>query len=115
MGSSIYWMRVDAESFKKYLKAEDAFDKLEQKLYEKYQSVFDADTERFHREMEEAEEGKRSFKSVKDEVPIYKVVTPAEFDKWFALMRKVNSLKSFSDIEKIPYLYTGSSRSKVLA
>ena len=64
MGSSIYWCRVDAESFKKYLKADDDFDKLEQKLYEKYQATFDADMDRFNREMEEAEEGKRSFKSV---------------------------------------------------
>ena len=115
MGSSIYWLRVDAESFKKYLKAEDAFDKLEQKLYEKYQAVFDADMDRFNREMEEAEEGKRSFKSVKDELPIYKVVSPAEFDKWFALMRKVNSLKAMSCIYRLSYLYTGSSRSKVFA
>ncbi|MBR4407567.1 MAG: hypothetical protein IKT27_04580 [Clostridia bacterium] len=115
MGSSIYWCRVDAESFKKYLKADDKFDKLEQQLYEKYQATFDADMDRFNREMEEAEEGKRSFKSVKDELPIYKVVSPAEFDKWFALMRKVNSLKATSCIDRLPHLYTGSSRSKVFA
>jgi hypothetical protein len=115
MGSSIYWYRVDAEDFKKYLKVEDKFYKYEQKLYEKYQSVFDADTERFNREWEEVCNGKRSAKSVKEEVPVYKVVTPAEFDKWFALMRKMNSLKEMASIEKLPHLYTGSSRSKVLA
>lgn len=115
MGSSIYWYRVDAHSFKNYLKADDAFDKYQQELYEKYQSVFDADTERFNREWEEVCNGKRSAKSVKEEVPVYKVVTPAEFDKWFSLMRKVNSLKEMASIEKLPHLYTGSSRSKVFA
>lgn len=115
MGSSIYWYQVEADHYKLYLKASDKFDKLEQQLYEKYQSTFDADMGRFDREMVEAEEGKRSFKSVKDLLPIYKVVSPAEFDKWFSLMRKVNSLESCSNIAKIPYLYTGSSMSKVLA
>lgn len=115
MGSSIYWYRVDAHSFKNYLKADDAFDKYQQELYEKYQSVFDADTERLNREWDEVFNGKRSAKSVKEEIPVYKVVTPAEFDKWFSLMRKVNSLKEMASIEKLPHLYTGSSRSKVLA
>lgn len=115
MGSCIHWYRVDAHSFKNYLKAEDKFDKLEQKLYEKYQATFDADSERFNREWEEVCNGKRSAKSVKEEVPIYKVVSPAEFDKWFSLMRKVNSLKEMASIEKLPHLYTGSSYSMVLA
>ena len=115
MGSSINWYRVDADSFKSYLKVDDKFDTYEQKLYEKYKDVFDADRERFNREWEEVDDGKRSAKSVKEEIPIYKVVTPAEFDKWFSLMREVNSLKSMSDIVKLPCLYTGSSRSKVLA
>lgn len=115
MGSCIHWYRVDAHSFKNYLKAEDKFDKLEQKLYEKYQATFDADSERFNREWDEVCDGKRPAKSVKDEVPIYKVVSPAEFDKWFSLMRKVNSLKEMASIEKLPHLYTGSSYSMVLA
>lgn len=115
MGSSTYWYRVDAEDFKKYVKAEDKFDKLEQKLYNKYQAIFDADNERFNREWNEVDEGKRPAKSVKDLIPIYKVVAPAEFDKWFALMKKVNTLKGFANLEKLPYLYSGSSMTKVYA
>lgn len=115
MGSCIHWYRVDAHSFKNYLKADDAFDRYQQKLYEKYQATFDADSERFNREWDEVCNGKRSAKSVKEEVPIYKVVSPAEFDKWFSLMRKVNSLKEMASIEKLPHLYTGSSHSMVLA
>ena len=108
MGSSIYWCRVDAESFKKYLK-------LEQKLYEKYQATFDADMDRFNREWQEVWDKKRKASSVKDEIPIYKVVTPTEFEKWFVLMRRTNSLKSLARMEKLPYLYSGSSMSKVFA
>lgn len=115
MGSSTYWYRVDAYSFKHFVKIEDKFDKLEQKLYEKYKSTFDADMDRFNREWEEVCDKKRKASSVKDEIPIYKVVTPAEFDKWFALMRRTNSLKSLACMEKLPYLYAGSSMSKVLA
>lgn len=115
MGSSLYWYRVDAKDFKKFVKAEDKFDKLEQKLYEKYQATFDADSERFNREWDEVCKGKRPARSVKDLIPIYKVVSPAEFDKWFALMQKVNSLKNFANLEKLPYLYSGSSMTKVFA
>ena len=115
MGSSTYWYRVNAEDFKRYVKVEDKFDKLEQNLYDKYQSVFDADNERFNREWNEVCDGKRSAKSVKDVIPIYKVVSPAEFDRWFALMQKVNSLKGFANLEKLPYLYFGSSMTKVIA
>lgn len=115
MGSSIYWYQVEAHSYKSYLKASDKFDKLEQQLYEKYQAIFDKDMDRLNREWEEVWDKKRKASSVKDEIPIYKVVSPAEFDKWFFLMRKVNSLESCSNITNIPYLYTGSSMSKVLA
>lgn len=115
MGSSIYWYQVEADYYKSYLKASDKFDKLEQKLYEKYKAIFDADMDRLNREWEEVWDKKRKASSVKDEIPIYKVVSPAEFDKWFSLMRKVNSLESCSNITNIPYLYTGSSMSKVLA
>lgn len=115
MGTSIYWYRVDAEAFKKYMKADDAFDTYQQELYEKYKPVFDADMERLNREWDEVWEGKRSAKSVKEEIPIHKVVTPAEFDRWFSLMRKVNTLKEMASIVKLPSLYTGSSRGKVLA
>ena len=115
MGSSTYWYRVSAEDFKRYVKVEDKFDKLEQKLYDKYQSVFDADNERFNREWDEVCDGKRPAKSVKDVTPIYKVVSPAEFDRWFTLMQKVNSLKGFANLEKLPYLYFGSSMTKVIA
>ena len=115
MGSSTYWYRVDAESFKHFVKVEDKFDKLEQKLYEKYKAIFDKDMDRLNREWEEVWDKKRKTSSVKDEIPIYKVVTPAEFDKWFILMRRTNSLKSLANMEKLPYLYSGSSMSKVLA
>lgn len=116
MGTSIYWYRVNAEAFKKYMKADNAFDNYQQELYEKYKPIFDADMERLNREWDEVWEGRRSAKSVKEEIPIHKVVTPAEFDRWFSLMRKVNSLKEMACIEKLPHLYTLSShRSKVLA
>ena len=115
MGSSTYWYRVNANDFKRYVKVEDKFDKLEQKLYNKYQAVFDADSERFNRECDEVCNGKRPAKSVKDLIPIHKVVSPTEFDKWFALMQKVNSLKGFANLEKLPYLYFGSSMTKVIA
>lgn len=115
MGSSTYWYRVDAKSFKHFVKVEDKFDKLEQKLYEKYKPTFDADMDRLNREWEEVWDKKRKASSVKDEIPIYKVVSPAEFDKWFFLMRRTNSLKSLARMEKLPYLYFGSSMTKVIA
>lgn len=115
MGSSTYWYRVDAKSFKHFVKVEDKFDKLEQKLYEKYKPTFDADMDRLNREWEEVWNKKRKASSVKDEIPIYKVVSPAEFDKWFFLMRRTNSLKSLARMEKLPYLYFGSSMTKVIA
>lgn len=97
------------------MKADNAFDNYQQELYEKYKPVFDADMERLDSEWDEVWEGKRPAKSVKEEIPIHKVVTPTEFDKWFAMMRKVNSLKEMASIVRLPQLYTGSSRSKVLA
>ena len=112
MGSSTYWYRVEAHSFKQFVKVEDKFDKLEQKLYEKYKDIFDKDMDRLNREWQEVWDKKRKASSVKDEIPVYKVVTPAEFDKWFILMRRTNAFKS---MEKLPYLYSGSSMSKVLA
>lgn len=76
MGSSTYWYRVDAVSFKHFVKVEDKFDKLEQKLYEKYKAIFDKDMDRLNREWQEVWDKKRKASSVKDEIPIYKVVTP---------------------------------------
>lgn len=60
MGSSTYWYRVDAYSFKHFVKVEDKVDKLEQKLYEKYKPTFDADMDRFNREWEEVWDVMRS-------------------------------------------------------
>ena len=114
MGTSVNWYMVDPEAFKRYVKIGNKFDKLEEKLYKRYQSIFDADSERFKREWEEACDGKRPAKSVKDVIPIYKVVSPEEFDVWFDLMRQLNSSKSDAMLVPLPQLNSGSSYGKVL-
>lgn len=45
MGTSIYWYRVDAEAFKKYMKADNAFDNYQQELMDALYTAFPKSTE----------------------------------------------------------------------
>lgn len=109
MSSFIKFYAVDLKSAKKFNKSAEKFDDYETQLYEKYKERFDAELTRVEAEMLEVFEGRRRFSSVKDEAPLHKVVTPAEFDKWFQMKSDLNVHRAFAGLIELPQLETNGT------
>ena len=109
MSSFIKFYAVNLKSAKHFNKVAEKFDDYETQLYEKYKERFDAEKDRVEAEMMEVFDGKRKFSSVKDEEPIHKVVTPAEFDKWFKMKSDVNVHRAFAHLIELPQLETNGT------